>query len=67
MFRYSPLGVVEAAKANDPNTYEYFANEYQLNHLVSALDTPYVSIMDGITSMYQLCTVFCLIFTALFF
>ncbi|KAH8549208.1 ClpP/crotonase-like domain-containing protein [Umbelopsis sp. PMI_123] len=42
-------GVVEAAKANDPNTYEYFANEYQLNHLVSALDTPYVSIMDGIT------------------
>ncbi|KAG2185507.1 hypothetical protein INT44_002300 [Umbelopsis vinacea] len=41
--------VVEAAKAKAPNTSEYFSTEYQLNHLVSALDTPYVSIMDGIT------------------
>lgn len=41
--------VVEAAKANDPNTPEYFASEYRLNHLIACLDTPYISIMDGIT------------------
>lgn len=43
-------GVVEAAMAKDPNTHEYFMNEYQLNHLIASLDTPYVSMMDGITS-----------------
>ncbi|CAO3680344.1 unnamed protein product [Umbelopsis vinacea] len=41
--------VVEAAMAKDPNTHEYFMNEYQLNHLIASLDTPYVSMMDGIT------------------
>ncbi|CAM0143225.1 unnamed protein product [Umbelopsis sp. WA50703] len=41
--------VVEAAQANDPNTPEYFSSEYRLNHLIACLDTPYISIMDGIT------------------
>jgi enoyl-CoA hydratase/carnithine racemase len=45
-------GVVEAAQANDPNTPEYFSSEYRLNHLIACLDTPYISIMDGITSMF---------------
>jgi 3-hydroxyisobutyryl-CoA hydrolase len=43
---------VEAAQAKDPKTHEYFMSEYQLNHLIASLDTPYVSIMDGITSTY---------------
>lgn len=29
----------------------FFENEYQLDHLIGTLDTPYVAIMDGITSM----------------
>lgn len=29
----------------------FFEKEYQLDHLIGTLDTPYVAIMDGITSM----------------
>ena len=44
------LAVVDLAQANDPNASKFFEEEYQLDHLIGTLETPYVAIMDGITS-----------------
>ncbi|KAG2232708.1 ClpP/crotonase-like domain-containing protein [Thamnidium elegans] len=41
--------VVDLADAKDPNATKFFEEEYQLDHLIATLDTPFVSIMDGIT------------------
>ncbi|KAG1048975.1 hypothetical protein G6F43_008675 [Rhizopus delemar] len=41
--------VVDLAEAKDSNAAKFFEEEYQLDHLIATLDTPYVSIMDGIT------------------
>ncbi|KAI8356120.1 ClpP/crotonase-like domain-containing protein [Choanephora cucurbitarum] len=41
--------VVDLAQANDPNASKFFEEEYQLDHLIGTLETPYVAIMDGIT------------------
>ncbi len=37
---------------NDPNntlSRDFFREEYQLNHLISTLDIPYIALIDGIT------------------
>ncbi|KAI9331143.1 ClpP/crotonase-like domain-containing protein [Pilaira anomala] len=41
--------VIDLAEAKDPNATKFFEEEYQLDHLIATLDTPFVSIMDGIT------------------
>ncbi|KAG2190108.1 hypothetical protein INT46_002420 [Mucor plumbeus] len=41
--------VIDLAEAKDPNATKFFEDEYQLDHLIATLDTPYVAIMDGIT------------------
>ncbi|GAN02623.1 conserved hypothetical protein [Mucor ambiguus] len=41
--------VVDLAEAGDPNATKFFEDEYQLDHLIATLDTPFVAIMDGIT------------------
>jgi hypothetical protein len=47
---FSLAAVVDLAEAKDPNATKFFEEEYQLDHLIATLDTPFVSIMDGITS-----------------
>jgi 3-hydroxyisobutyryl-CoA hydrolase len=42
--------VVDLAKAKDPNAAEFFRKEYQLDHLIATLHTPFIAIMNGITS-----------------
>lgn len=44
------VAVVDLAEAGDPNATKFFEDEYQLDHLIATLDTPFVAIMDGITS-----------------
>lgn len=46
------VAVVDLAEAKDSNAAKFFEEEYQLDHLIATLDTPYVSIMDGITSKF---------------
>ncbi|ORE07654.1 ClpP/crotonase [Rhizopus microsporus var. microsporus] len=41
--------VVDLAEAKDPNAAKFFEEEYQLDHLIATLETPFVSIMNGIT------------------
>ncbi|KAG1151593.1 hypothetical protein G6F37_003038 [Rhizopus arrhizus] len=41
--------VVDLAKAKDPNATEFFRKEYQLDHLIATLHTPFIAIMNGIT------------------
>lgn len=43
--------VVELANAGKQNeALEFFAEEYKLNHMIATLQTPFVAILDGITS-----------------
>lgn len=41
--------VVDLTEAGDPNAIKFFEEEYQLDHLIATLDTPFVAVMDGIT------------------
>ncbi|KAI8979530.1 ClpP/crotonase-like domain-containing protein [Mycotypha africana] len=41
--------VVDLAEAGDPTATKFFEEEYQLDHLIATLDTPYIALMDGIT------------------
>ena len=41
--------VTEAGRAGEPLAQEFFRQEYQLNHAISAFPKPYVAIIDGIT------------------
>ncbi|KAF7726241.1 hypothetical protein EC973_008951 [Apophysomyces ossiformis] len=41
--------VVDLAAAGDPQATKFFEEEYQLDHLIASLDTPFVAVMDGIT------------------
>ncbi|KAI9260800.1 ClpP/crotonase-like domain-containing protein [Sporodiniella umbellata] len=41
--------VKELSDKNDPQTPFIFEKEYQLNHLIGTLETPYVALVDGIT------------------
>ena len=46
------LAVVDlAGEGKNVDAMKFFEVEYQLDHLIGNLDTPYVAIMDGITSM----------------
>ncbi len=43
--------VVELAVAgNQDEALEFFAEEYKLNHMIATLKTPFVAILNGITS-----------------
>ena len=43
--------VVELANAGKKNeALDFFAEEYKLNHMIATLQTPFVAILDGITS-----------------
>lgn len=45
------LAVVDYSKEGQPEkAFQFFKEEYQLDHMISALDTPYIAIMDGVTS-----------------
>ncbi|KAI7890271.1 ClpP/crotonase-like domain-containing protein [Mucor mucedo] len=41
--------VIDLAEAGDANATNFFKEEYQLDHYIATMDTPFVSIMDGIT------------------
>ncbi|RKP10707.1 ClpP/crotonase-like domain-containing protein, partial [Thamnocephalis sphaerospora] len=41
--------VISLAKKKDPTALSFFEEEYQLNHLIATLRTPFVAIMNGIT------------------
>lgn len=47
------IAVVDLAEAKDPNAAKFFEEEYQLDHLIATLETPFVSIMNGITSKLE--------------
>lgn len=42
--------MIELADAGDANATNFFKEEYQLDHFIATMDTPFVAIMDGITS-----------------
>lgn len=43
--------VVELAKlGKQDDAINFFAEEYKLNHMIATLKTPFVAILDGITS-----------------
>ena len=48
--------IVEQAMTQDPvqrkNALSFFEREYILNHLIGTFKKPFVSILNGITSMY---------------
>lgn len=53
--------VVELAGSGKHNeALDFFAEEYKLNHMIATLKTPFVAILDGITSKEKLsyCVVF---------
>ncbi|KAL1923073.1 mitochondrial 37S ribosomal protein mS47 [Calcarisporiella thermophila] len=41
--------VIELAQKKDPLALRFFEEEYQLNHLIATLKTPFVAILDGVT------------------
>jgi hypothetical protein len=49
------LAVVDYASAGEhEKAAEFFKEEYQVDHFISTLETPFVSIMDGVTSKLAL-------------
>lgn len=51
----SSLAVVDYASAGEhEKAAEFFKEEYQVDHFISTLETPFVSIMDGVTSKLRL-------------
>jgi enoyl-CoA hydratase/carnithine racemase len=47
---HSFAAVIELAAKNDPGAVEFFEHEYQTDHFIATMTTPFVSIMNGITS-----------------
>ena len=43
------VGLYHAGKAGSPEWEGFFADEYRMNHAISALPKPYVALIDGIT------------------
>ncbi|KAI8993129.1 ClpP/crotonase-like domain-containing protein [Pilobolus umbonatus] len=41
--------VVDLSAAGDPEATKFFEEEYQLDHMIATMDTPYIAIMNGIT------------------
>lgn len=42
-----------AAEGKHDEALKFFEVEYQLDHFIGTLKTPYVAVMDGITSKYD--------------
>jgi hypothetical protein len=42
--------VIELSAKNDPSALKFFEDEYKVDHYIATMTTPFVSVMNGITS-----------------